>query len=130
MVLVSCMTHKLQYLVISPVRLIVPSMFRTCIVCGNSRVPKPRERTVHSSMKLWVAPLSRTTCVVVDLCHSLTVTEIVIESFCKLYMVARVTRAVTFRTQQSKNPLPYCRCLDRPRILLRSSFPPMLVFVE
>ena len=50
----------------------------------------------------------------------------VIESFCELYMVARVTGAATVRTRQNKNPLPYHGRLDKRRVLLRSFVLPML----
>src|ERR1700677_1065646 len=106
----------------SPARLVVPSTFLTCKACGNFLVPSPRERTVRSSMKLWVAPLSNSACVLVDLCHMFTRTEIVIESSFILYMVAKVTGAATFRTRQNKNPLPYPVRPGRHRILPRSLF--------
>ena len=58
-------------------------------------------------MKLWVAPQSRSASILVVLCHMFTVTEIVIESFWVLYIVATDAGVfVTTKLQQTKNPFP------------------------
>jgi hypothetical protein len=100
-------TQRLQYCLIFPAWLVVPSTLLTWSSCGKFCVPIPRVFMALGSIKLCVAPLLRSASVLVSLCHRLTVIEIVIESFFILYMVATVARAATFSTWQSKNPPPY-----------------------
>ena len=95
-----------------PPLLTVPSTLCTVSGCFNGLVPIAKVLMVQGSMKLWVAPQSRSASILVVLCHMFTVRGMVIEFFWVLYMLATVAGVLsTFKLWQTKNLTP---CLWHP----------------
>ena len=101
-----------------PPLLTVPSTLCTMSGCFNGLMPIAKVLMVRGSMKLWVAPQSKSASILVVLCHMFTVKGMVIEFFWVLYMLATVAGVLsTFKLRQTKNPIPCLWHLDKSPIL-------------